>query len=370
MSARVCHGFANCTGLHWERDPDVIPKDGMIHITRAPRGASRFLIAASCIFIFLASLHAQPTPALKLIPMPREVQAGSILSLDHGFLIPTASRDAEDHFTAEDLRATLKEPAVPSRATGLVIELLRTNTASARALLAASHITFESAMHDEGYLIVNAGPTISPSLARRHLASSMARRQSSSSSPGRGAQPSSIPPPSATGPPSSTAASTTISPAAPSPRSTSRRVIRTLAAYKVNVYSPYFEHTLQSTPSPLMAPRAAPSPRPIPPSSSFAAQYHIDHHPRSRKRSATSTTPSTASTTPHSPRPLMATSSRRASRDRWRSSSRWFAEIDTIPSRASSSTSVPDETFELGTWPDRRAHRALLTASARCTWAS
>ena len=54
----------------------------------------------------LAALHAQPAPPLKLIPMPREVQAGKLLPLDRGILIRTGSRDAEDRFTAEDLRAT------------------------------------------------------------------------------------------------------------------------------------------------------------------------------------------------------------------------------------------------------------------------
>ncbi len=86
--------------------------------------------------------------------MPREVHAGKLLSLDHGILVRVGSRDAEDRFTAEDLRASLKERGIPSRATGPVVELLRTNTASARTLLAAAHVTFDPAMHDEGYVIL------------------------------------------------------------------------------------------------------------------------------------------------------------------------------------------------------------------------
>jgi hypothetical protein len=126
----------------------------MANITRAPRRPALLLFVLIASLAPLAPLHAQSVPALKLIPMPRELQAGSILPLDHGVLIRTVSRDAEDRFTAEDLRATLKERAVPSRATGPVIELLRTNAPSARALLAAAHITFEPPMHDEGYVIV------------------------------------------------------------------------------------------------------------------------------------------------------------------------------------------------------------------------
>ncbi len=86
--------------------------------------------------------------------MPREVHAGKLLSLDHGIVVRTGSRDAEDRFTAEDLRASLKERGIPSRASGPVIELLRANTATARTLLAAAHVTFDPAMHDEGYVIL------------------------------------------------------------------------------------------------------------------------------------------------------------------------------------------------------------------------
>jgi hypothetical protein len=86
--------------------------------------------------------------------MPRELQVSRIPSLDHGLLVRTGSRDAEDRFSAEDLRATLKERGVPSRAAGVLVELLRTTSPSGRTLLASSHITLEPAMHDEGYVIV------------------------------------------------------------------------------------------------------------------------------------------------------------------------------------------------------------------------
>ena len=113
----------------------IVKKDGMANISRAPRGAGFFLSAAILSVVQFASLHAQAVPALKLIPMPREVQSGKLLSLDRGILIRTGSRDAEDRFTAEELRATLKERGIPSRSTGVLVELLRTSTPSSRALL-------------------------------------------------------------------------------------------------------------------------------------------------------------------------------------------------------------------------------------------
>ena len=127
----------------------------MADITRAPRGAARlFLTAIAFLFASSAPLHAQPAPALRLIPMPRQVQAGAVLSLDHGVLVRTGSLDAEDRFTADDLRAAIEEHGVSAHTGGPIIDLLRTNTASARAMLAAAHLTFDPAMHDEGYVIV------------------------------------------------------------------------------------------------------------------------------------------------------------------------------------------------------------------------
>src|ERR1700753_1648652 len=126
----------------------------MANLTRAPRRPALFLFVVIAFLSPIAALHAQSVPALKLIPMPRELHTGSTLSLDHGVLVRTGSGDPEERVTAADLRAPLKEGGIPTRATGPVLELLRTNTPSARALLAASHITFEAAMHDEGYVIV------------------------------------------------------------------------------------------------------------------------------------------------------------------------------------------------------------------------
>ncbi len=248
----------------------------MIHITRAPRGASRFLIAASCFFIFFAALQAQPATALKLIPMPCDVQPGRLLSLNRGILIRTGSGDAEDRITVEDLRATLKERGIPSRAAGVVVELLRTKTSAGRALLASAHISLDPAMHDEGYVILPRRRSLAviaetsaglfygaqtvkqlvvgngkeaqlqtatihdwPALSHRGLDDDLSR--------------------------------------GPVPTlEFQKRQVRTLAAYKLNIYSPYFEHTLQYSASPLIAPPGGSiSPGDVAELVRYAAQYHV-----------------------------------------------------------------------------------------------
>src|ERR1700745_3200720 len=79
-------------------------KDGMIQITRLPRAAARPLLALTFL-VASSAIHAQPAPALRLIPMPHEVHAGDVLSLDDGVLVRTGSLDPEGRFTADDPRA-------------------------------------------------------------------------------------------------------------------------------------------------------------------------------------------------------------------------------------------------------------------------
>ena len=69
----------------------------------------------------------------------------------------------------------------------------------------------------------------------------------------------------------------TISPVAPSPHSTfQERQVRTLAAYKLNIYSPYFEQSLAYSASPLVAPPGgAMSPADVATLIHYAAQYHV-----------------------------------------------------------------------------------------------
>jgi hexosaminidase len=244
---------------------------------RIPRGAGRFSFAALPLLLAsLTPLQAQAVPALRLIPMPREVHAGEVLSLDHGLLVRTGSRDAEDRFTANDLRASITEHHISTRGIGPVVELLRANSVSARARLSAAHVAFDPAMDDEGYVIV----------PRRH---GLAVIAATSTGLFYGAQ---------------TVKQLVIGngkeaqlqtatirdwPALPhrgldddlsrGPVPTlefQERQVRTLAAYKLNIYSPYFEQSLAYSASPLVAPPGgAMSPADVATLIHYAAQYHV-----------------------------------------------------------------------------------------------
>src|SRR5882672_8329047 len=106
------------------------------------------------IVAFLLTLQAP------LIPQPREFVAQPDIALRGGVAIAPGTT-AEDRFTVQDLADGLRARGVRVVAAGTVgavpVVLARTATVTARQLLAARHLTFDSTMHDEGYVLVASG---------------------------------------------------------------------------------------------------------------------------------------------------------------------------------------------------------------------
>lgn len=230
-------------------------------------------------------LVAQPGPSIKLIPMPREVKPANVISLDRGLLVRTNSIDPEDRFTVEDLRAAVAEHGVTARAGAPAVDLVRTTSVPGKAWLAASHVTFDPAMHDEGYLIVPHAKgivVIGATSTGLFYGAQTVKQLISGGEPGRGPGGSSKP---------AYLATATIRdwPAlahrgldddlsrGPVPTlEFQKRQIRTLAAFKLNIYSPYFEQSLAYAASPLAAPPGGSmSPADVAELVRYAAQYHI-----------------------------------------------------------------------------------------------
>jgi len=111
-----------------------------------------FAVAAS--FAHAQTAHAQ-LPALKLIPVPREVHPASEVQLaGKGIRIVCQKCSAEDQFAASDLAATLKDRNIPVSDSGFRIEIAR----MPHALPAG--VTFDDAMKPEGYVISAARNTL------------------------------------------------------------------------------------------------------------------------------------------------------------------------------------------------------------------
>jgi hexosaminidase len=189
--------------------------------------------------------------------MPRDLQASELMDI-HSAVISTPGGDPEDLFAAQDLsgalalRGVVMNPvaAVP----GTLIELLRADTPVGMSVLAQNKLSFTSPMHNEGYVLVSRpghvwiiAETAAGTFYGAQTLKQMVVTQ-------RGA-------------PKLWAAVIRDWPAmkyrgihddlsrGPFPTlEFQKHQIEVLAAYKVNLYSPYFEHTLQYANDPVAAP--------------------------------------------------------------------------------------------------------------------
>jgi len=96
------------------------------------------------------------TPMLS--PQPRELHAGSTFPVNTA-TVAASGGDAEDLFAAQNLKTALTQSGVlvsPSAGdVDLTIELLRDSADQARDLLAANKLSLDAPMQDEGYVVVS-----------------------------------------------------------------------------------------------------------------------------------------------------------------------------------------------------------------------
>ena len=201
------------------------------------------MVSVRCSALLLAFASVAPAVAqsLHLVPVPREVRSASDQPLMNGVRIVCAGCVAEDQFAADDLAATLRERGIATTS-GVTIQLTRSTAG----------ITPE--MKAEGYTITPAstGLTVAAATAEGLFYGAQTVKQMID---GSGT--------------SAVLHLATIRdwPAlryrgldddlsrGPVPTlDFQKKQIRTIAAYKINIYSPYFEHTMQYTGHPLMGP--------------------------------------------------------------------------------------------------------------------
>ncbi len=222
----------------------------------------RARLAASLLF---TAVSASGQTVLHLIPMPREVTAKGDQPLS-GVQILCSGCDAEDNFAAEDLRQTLTDRGIPSG-----------NGNGLRLTLKRSGADFTAPMQEEGYTIISGHGTLT--LTGATAAGLFYAAQTTKQLIGMDLS----------AHPVLHAADIRDWPAmryrglhddqSRGPVDTlefQKKLIRTLAAYKDNVYSPYFEHTQQYASNPLPAPPggaiSAEDARQL---TAYARQYHV-----------------------------------------------------------------------------------------------
>jgi len=225
------------------------------------------------------SSSASDAPKLALIPLPREIHELKEIPLAQGISIQAAGKDAEDSFAAQDLAAALKERGINAH-TGksgkIKIVFLRQDTKKAAEILSRAHISFDPAMHDEGYALITEGDviydiaatgagiyygaqTIRQSItgngANAFLHGVIARDWPAMKYRGLSDDLSRGPVPTL---------------------EFQKHQIRVLSEFKINIYSPYFENTLAFTSNPLPAlPGGAMTRADVEELVRYASQYHV-----------------------------------------------------------------------------------------------
>ena len=242
------------------------------------------------VFALTAAMLTTSSPAqsLKLIPMPREVRPAPTQPLSAGIQIHCADPCApEDAFAIEDLKAYLLSQNIPVNNTAFVnILVTRYGSPLSKSIYTSSlpagstETEMPEAMKPEGYAIIpdGKGLAITAATSSGIFYALQTVKQLIEITP------------SAAGPaPVLHTATIRDWPAlkyrglhddlsrGPVPTlEFQKKLIRTLAAYKVNIYSPYFEHTMQYTDHPLMAPPGGTitqaQAREL---VAYAAQYHV-----------------------------------------------------------------------------------------------
>ena len=239
----------------------------------------RLLARLLGLAIVAAPLAAQSAP-LPLIPLPREVVRGVRVSLTTGIAISHGD-GAEDAFAARDLAESLAERRIRADTTTLAghyrVELLRLGTVRAQQVLRDHKMTFDSAMQSEGYLLLadSTGAHVIGASAKGVFYGVQTLKQLvRGNGPGAVLQ----------------AATIRDWPAmryrgfhddlsrGPVPTlAWQKSQIRRFAAFKLNVYSPYFEHSLAYLANPLIAvPRGAMTRDEVRELIAYAGRYHID----------------------------------------------------------------------------------------------
>jgi hypothetical protein len=228
-----------------------------------------------------AAVRSSNTPALScadlhLIPAPRECTAVESIPIGNiGFFV-VAEKNSVDQFAIEDLvEESLGKRKVVDDAP--FIRLERADTERAQAQLAEHHLTFDPAMHDEGYVLVPDGQGGLCVIAATPTGMFYGVQTVKQLIRGAGKDAVLLAPTVRDWPAMAHRGVSDDWSRGPIPNMEFlKREIRTLAAYKINIFSPYFEHTFAYDSSAIAAfPGGAMTPDEARELVTYAAEYHI-----------------------------------------------------------------------------------------------
>ena len=265
--------------LYYSEIPTLFRPHSRLSMIPFRRTAARlFRIHAS--WALLLVLPRTAGAQLPLIPQPREVVPASPLSLRHGVRILRAGPSAEDRFAGGDLAEALKARGIPvltaDRPGAVTVMLSRSSTGIGRRALERNRLTLDSALGEEAYALAAAGSRVD--IVGRGAAGIFYGVQTlkqllDSDGPAATLQGGRIrdwPAMRWRG------VHDDISRGPVPTLEFQKKQIRTLAAYKINAFSPYFEHTLTYSRHPLIAPPGgAMSASDVRELVAYARRYHV-----------------------------------------------------------------------------------------------
>jgi hypothetical protein len=241
------------------------------------QGFLRNSVYALCFIVCTATTEA--AAQLHLLPAPREMHFSGETPFPERVEVSVPGRDAEDEFAARDLEdAIAQSPRMKTAATAPAFRviLLRADSLDAKAMLAWHSLQFDPAMNAEGYVLtveVHEAYIVAESsagifygvqtlkqmlpLAGNKAVLPMGTLRDWPAMKYRGIDDDLSRGPFPT-------------------LEFQKHQIRLFASYKVNIYSPYFEHTLLYPTQPLGAPLgAALTPAEVAELVAYARQYHV-----------------------------------------------------------------------------------------------
>jgi hypothetical protein len=239
--------------------------------------ALRHLFLASVVSCILPAFARADDP--HLLPKPRDITAGELAPLAKSLTIASPAND-EDRFAAKDFVDAMKERGIRTTIGsegGFRISLLRLDSPVARRWLDEHKIEFTDAMKPEGYMLAATkdGATIVASSGAGMFYGLQTLKQLIRTD---GAAPRIQPATIRDWPAMRYRGFHDDLSRGPVPTLEFQKTeIRTFAAYKLNVYSPYFEQTLVYNSNPLTAPPGgAMSHDDVRALVAYAKRYHID----------------------------------------------------------------------------------------------
>lgn len=259
----------------------------------AARLAAAALLGASSLARALSAQGAAPAAApapapaargaLPLVPLPREAAALPAFPVGRGVAVVSGG-SADDAHAARDLGDALRARGVPvvaaPAAGGVTVHLLRRDTPSGGEALRRAGLTFDAAMQEEGFVLVARDGRVDVVAATAagvfYGAQTVKQLVEGSGASARvlGARVRDWPAMRWRG------VHVDLSRGPVSALEFQKRQVRTLAAFKVNAYAPYLEHTLVYASQPLIGPPGgaitAEEAREL---TAYARRYHVEMIP-------------------------------------------------------------------------------------------